>query len=139
MRRAARHPAFHRPLPQGFDTRSASAAEAVRRRKAAGRHRRTLVKNPPILVLDEATSALDSRTEQEILRRLRRVSEHRTTIAIATGCRPSPTRTRSGAGGWSSGRESGSHHELLRRDGLYAEMWSRQQADARDAERGGGE
>ena len=40
---------------------------------------RTLLKNPPILLLDEATSALDTRTEQDILTTLHRVSEHRTT------------------------------------------------------------
>jgi ATP-binding cassette subfamily B protein len=122
---------FIERLPQGFDTqvgeRGLKLSGGEKQRVAIAR---TLVKNPPILVLDEATSALDSRTEQEILATLRRVSEHRTTIAIAH--RLSTIADADKILVLEDGRlaESGSHHELLRRDGLYAEMWSRQQADA---------
>lgn len=90
---------------------------------------RTLLKNPPILLLDEATSALDTRTEQEILATLHRVSEHRTSIAIAH--RLSTVADADTIFVLDQGRlaESGSHVELLRRDGLYAEMWNRQLAE----------
>src|SRR5690606_22729912 len=82
---------------------------------------RTLLKDPPILLLDEATSALDTRTEQEILATLRRVSAHRTTIAIAH--RLSTIADADVINVMQDGRlaEQGTHPELLRRDGLYAD------------------
>lgn len=87
---------------------------------------RTLVKNPPILLLDEATSALDTRTEQEILGTLKRLEEGRTTIAIAH--RLSTIADSDNILVLDHGRlvESGDHAGLLRRGGLYAEMWARQ-------------
>jgi ABC-type transport system involved in Fe-S cluster assembly fused permease/ATPase subunit len=94
---------------------------------------RTLLKNPPILLLDEATSALDTRTEQDILQTLRRVSQHRTSLAIAH--RLSTIADADTIFVLEHGRlaESGSHVGLLRRDGLYAEMWNRQLAEREQA------
>ncbi|WP_159983689.1 MULTISPECIES: ABC transporter ATP-binding protein/permease [unclassified Novosphingobium] len=91
---------------------------------------RTLVKNPPILILDEATSALDTRTEQDILATLHRVAEHRTSLSIAH--RLSTIADAHRILVLNEGRlaESGTHAQLLRREGLYAEMWTRQAAEA---------
>jgi ATP-binding cassette subfamily B protein len=91
---------------------------------------RTLVKDPPILILDEATSALDSRTEAEIQDTLDRVSEQRTTIVIAH--RLSTVVDADEIVVLEAGRvaERGSHAMLLRKNGLYAEMWARQQAES---------
>lgn len=90
---------------------------------------RTLLKNPPILILDEATSALDSRTEAEILDTLRTVAEKRTTIVIAH--RLSTIVDADEIVVLDQGRvaERGTHAELLEKRGLYAEMWTRQQAE----------
>ncbi|KAH7047857.1 hypothetical protein BKA57DRAFT_463507 [Linnemannia elongata] len=44
---------------------------------------RTVLKNPPIIVMDEATSALDSMTESDIQQALTKLTENRTTIAVA--------------------------------------------------------
>ena len=90
---------------------------------------RTLLKNPPILILDEATSALDSRTEAEILDTLDEVSKARTTIVIAH--RLSTVVGADEIVVLDAGRvaERGTHAQLLARDGLYAEMWARQQAE----------
>jgi ATP-binding cassette, subfamily B, heavy metal transporter len=121
---------FIEMLPQGFDTevgeRGLKLSGGEKQRVAIAR---TLLKNPPILLLDEATSALDSRTEQDILATLHRVSERRTTIAIAH--RLSTVADADTIFVLEAGRlaESGSHTELLRRDGLYAEMWNRQLAE----------
>ncbi|OYX63082.1 MAG: metal ABC transporter permease [Sphingomonadales bacterium 32-64-17] len=91
---------------------------------------RTLLKGPRILLLDEATSALDSRTEQDILETLRRVSAGRTTIAIAH--RLSTIADADLIHVMDDGRvvEQGDHAGLLRLGGLYAEMWNRQQSEA---------
>ena len=95
---------------------------------------RTLLKDPPVLILDEATSALDSRTESEIQRTLRDVSERRTTIVIAH--RLSTIVDADEIVVLSEGRvaERGTHASLLRQGGLYAEMWARQAAEAEMAE-----
>jgi ATP-binding cassette, subfamily B, heavy metal transporter len=95
---------------------------------------RTLVKNPPILLLDEATSALDSRTEQEILTTLKRIAKGRTTLAIAH--RLSTIADADNILVLDHGRlvESGDHGALLKRGGLYAEMWSRQANERQDAD-----
>ncbi|MXP26067.1 ATP-binding cassette domain-containing protein [Altererythrobacter indicus] len=118
---------FIRSLPDGFDTevgeRGLKLSGGEKQRVAIAR---TLLKNPPILLLDEATSALDTRTEQEITGTLRRVSRNRTSIAIAH--RLSTVADADTIFVLDKGRlaESGSHQQLLRHDGLYAEMWSRQ-------------
>jgi ATP-binding cassette, subfamily B, heavy metal transporter len=93
---------------------------------------RTLLKNPPILILDEATSALDSRTEADIQATLDRVSERRTTIIIAH--RLSTIVDADAIIVLDAGQvaETGTHGELLRKNGLYAEMWARQQAESGD-------
>ncbi|MEZ5681701.1 MAG: ABC transporter ATP-binding protein/permease [Erythrobacter sp.] len=142
MERAAQAAAimpFIERLPEGFDTevgeRGLKLSGGEKQRVAIAR---TLVKDPPILLLDEATSALDSRTEQEILRTLRRVSEHRTTLAIAHRLSTIADADRILVLDHGRLAESGSHLELLRHDGLYAEMWARQQAedDLEDASAG---
>ncbi|WP_375292708.1 ABCB family ABC transporter ATP-binding protein/permease, partial [Sphingomonas melonis] len=94
---------------------------------------RTLLKNPPILILDEATSALDSRTEAEILDTLKAIERGRTTIVIAH--RLSTVVHADQIVVLDGGRvaERGTHAELLKRGGLYSEMWARQ-AQERDDE-----
>jgi ATP-binding cassette subfamily B protein len=93
---------------------------------------RTLLKNPPLLILDEATSALDSRTESEIQATLERISERRTTIIIAH--RLSTVVNADQIIVLEAGRvaEKGTHLQLLRKNGLYADMWARQQSEAEE-------
>ena len=88
---------------------------------------RTILKGPPILVLDEATSALDSLTEQDIQVALRGVSRNRTTVVIAH--RLSTVVEADEIIVLEKGKiaERGSHKMLLRKRGLYYEMWNRQQ------------
>ena len=84
---------------------------------------RTLLKNPPILVFDEATSALDSRTEQAIQAELMRLAQNRTTLLIAH--RLSTVVHADQILVMDHGRivERGTHAELMRANGRYAEMW----------------
>jgi ATP-binding cassette, subfamily B, heavy metal transporter len=93
---------------------------------------RTLLKNPPILILDEATSALDSRTEAEIQSTLDRISERRTTIIIAHRLSTIVDADRILVLEAGQVAEEGTHADLLRRGGLYAEMWARQQSEGEE-------
>jgi ATP-binding cassette subfamily B protein len=90
---------------------------------------RTLLKDPPILIFDEATSALDSRTEAAIQETLRSVAARRTSIVIAH--RLSTVVDADQIVVLNEGRvaERGTHVQLLRKDGLYADMWARQQTE----------
>ncbi|MGB3795097.1 MAG: ABC transporter ATP-binding protein/permease [Alteraurantiacibacter sp.] len=125
---------FIQELPKGFETevgeRGLKLSGGEKQRVAIGR---TLLKDPPIVLLDEATSALDSRTEQDILATLKRVSADRTTIAIAH--RLSTIADADLINVMENGRivEQGNHAQLLRHDGHYAEMWNRQQNEDADA------
>ena len=87
---------------------------------------RVLLKDAPILILDEATSALDSEVEAAIQEQLVNLMKGKTVIAIAH--RLSTIAAMDRLVIMDEGRivEQGSHAELLRRGGLYAELWTRQ-------------
>jgi ATP-binding cassette subfamily B protein len=130
---AARGAAIHEfilSLPRGYETRvgerGLKLSGGEKQRVAIAR---TLLKNPPLLILDEATSALDSRTEASIQTTLDALSHRRTTIVIAH--RLSTIVHADEIVVLEAGRvaERGTHAALLAQDGLYTEMWRRQQAE----------
>ncbi len=120
-------------LPQGYDTRvgerGLKLSGGEKQRVAIAR---TLLKDPPVLVLDEATSALDSRTETEIQTVLRDISRKRTTLVVAH--RLSTVVDADEIIVLDAGRivERGRHADLVRADGLYATMWTRQATERDD-------
>jgi ATP-binding cassette subfamily B protein len=122
---------FIRALPKGGDTlvgeRGLKLSGGEKQRVSIAR---TILKRPPILVFDEATSSLDSKSEQAILQALREISRDHTSLAIAH--RLSTIVDADNIVVLEGGRvvESGTHEELLGRDGRYAALWRAQQKQA---------
>lgn len=117
-------------LPEGYEARvgerGLKLSGGEKQRVAIAR---TLVKDPPILILDEATSALDSRTEADIQATLDEVSARRTTLIIAHRLSTIVDADEIVVLEAGCVAERGTHAQLLRRQGLYAEMWMRQAAE----------
>ena len=92
---------------------------------------RALMRNPRLLVFDEATSSLDSASEQAILTALNEVATGRTTLVIAH--RLSTIADADRIIVLDEGRivEQGTHDELLRRRGLYRQLWDFQASESR--------
>jgi ATP-binding cassette subfamily B multidrug efflux pump len=87
---------------------------------------RVLLKNAPILILDEATSALDSEAEGAIQEQLFNLMSGKTVIAIAHRLSTIAAMDRLIVLNQGKIVEEGDHAELLRRGGLYADLWNRQ-------------
>jgi len=121
---------FIAALPQGYESmvgeRGLKLSGGEKQRVAIAR---TLLKDPPILILDEATSALDSRTEEAIQATLDNVARNRTTIIIAHRLSTIVNADRIVVLDAGRVAESGTHAELLRAGGLYADLWARQAAE----------
>jgi ATP-binding cassette subfamily B protein len=118
---------FIKELPNGYDTmvgeRGIKLSGGQRQRVAIAR---AILKDAPILVLDEATSALDSESESLIQDALSKLMKGRTSIVVAH--RLSTVANLDRIIVLSDGKiiEEGTHEELLKKNGAYKKLWSRQ-------------
>ncbi len=114
-------------LPEGYDTnigqRGIKLSGGQKQRLSIAR---VFLKNPPVLIFDEATSALDNESEKVVQESLEKLARNRTTFVIAH--RLSTIRnaqkilvlTENGIS------ESGTHQELLSKNGIYADLYNLQ-------------
>ena len=88
---------------------------------------RMVLADPSVVILDEATSALDSETERQVHANLQAFLAGRTTIIVAH--RLSAVRLANRAFVFEGGQlaETGTHDDLVARDGLYARLYSQLQ------------
>ena len=110
-------------MPLGYDTiageRGITLSGGQKQRISIAR---IFLKNPPILILDEATSALDSATEIKIRRALEELARGRTTLVIAHRLSTIRNADKIIVLDDEGIRQEGTHEELLRAGGLYAEL-----------------
>ena len=114
-------------FPDGYDTvvgeRGYRLSGGEKQRLAIAR---VLLHDPRILILDEATSALDTASEREVQKALDALMGSRTTIAIAHRLSTIVNADVINVIDGGQVTESGSHRDLLREGGLYAELYNEQ-------------
>ena len=114
-------------MPDGYDSyigeRGVMLSGVQKQRVSIAR---AFLKNPRILILDEATSALDSVTERRIQESLDRLSKGRTSLIIAHRLSTIRNADTIAVVEGESITESGTHEELLKKNGKYASLWKAQ-------------
>ncbi|HIT41491.1 MAG TPA: ABC transporter ATP-binding protein [Candidatus Caccovicinus merdipullorum] len=125
--RAARIHDFIAGLPEGYDTlvgeRGVKISGGERQRISIAR---AFLKNAPIILLDEPTSAVDTGTEQEIQEAVSRIAAGKTVIVIAHRLSTVKSADRIYVLQDGHAAESGTHKELLRKKGIYANLYGKE-------------
>ena len=117
---------FIEKLPQGYDTyvgeRGVKLSGGQKQRISIAR---VFLKNPPILILDEATSALDNESEKLVQQSLELLAKGRTTFTIAHRLTTIQNASEILVLTSEGIAERGTHDELLRKQGIYYNLYNR--------------
>lgn len=120
---------FIMSFPNGYDTdigqRGVKLSGGQKQRLSIAR---VFLKNPPILIFDEATSALDNESEKVVQDSLEKLAKNRTTIVIAHRLSTIRNAERILVLTEQGIEESGTHEELLAKDGIYKKLYEMQWA-----------
>jgi ATP-binding cassette subfamily B protein len=120
---------FIRRLPKGYDTEVGERGEILSvGQKQLLSFARALAHDPPILILDEATSSVDAETEALIQEALDVLFAGRTSIVIAHRLSTIMGSDRIVTIHKGRIRETGTHRELVRREGVYSKLYRMQYA-----------
>lgn len=116
---------FIEQLPDGYDTdigqRGVKLSGGQKQRLSLAR---VFLKNPPILIFDEATSALDNESEKVVQDSLEKLAKNRTTLVIAHRLTTIRNAQRILVLTEEGIAEEGTHAELMKRNGIYAGLYS---------------
>ena len=125
-------------LPNGYDTMLSESGSLSEGQKQLLTIARAMVENAPMIILDEATSAVDTRTERLVQQAMQRLTSGRTSFVIAHRLSTIKDADLILVMDHGDVAESGTHSELLRKGGLYAELYNSQFDREDDAARAGG-
>lgn len=118
-------------FPAGYDTivgeRGVTLSGGQKQRSSIAR---ALMKNAPILILDDALSAVDTDTEEHILRNLKKNRARKTTILIAHRISTIQNADMILVLDDGIAKELGTHEELMKLNGIYKDMFEKQQLEA---------
>lgn len=114
---------FIMTLPDGYDTVLSDRSSLSAGQRQLLTIARAMVENAPMIILDEATSSVDTRTEALVQQAMYKLTEGRTSFVIAH--RLSTIRDADLILVMEKGDvvESGTHEQLLKKDGLYKELY----------------
>ncbi len=124
---------FVKELPLGLDTRLTEGADNI----SAGQRQllsfaRIFVHNPSVVILDEATSSIDTQTETWIQEGMANLLKNRTALVIAHRLSTIRNADRILVLGKGTLLEEGTHQELIRREGIYYNLYKLQYEQARE-------
>ncbi|BDR55573.1 ABC transporter ATP-binding protein [Xylocopilactobacillus apis] len=125
--KAAHVDEFVRQLPQEYDTvLDESASNISQGQKQLLTIARAFVADPDILILDEATSSVDTRTEVHIQHAMGRLMKNRTSFVVAHRLSTIRDADKIIVMNHGSIIETGNHHELMDKNGFYADLYNSQ-------------
>jgi ATP-binding cassette subfamily B protein len=117
---------FIKTLPKGLDTELSENDSVSAGQRQLLTIARGMLKNTPFLILDEATSNVDTRTEELVQAAMDKLTEGKTSFIIAHRLSTIKNADLILVIGNGNIVEQGNHEELMKKNGVYAELYNSQ-------------